>query len=218
MNKFKIAFICLALFCISSAQADGDDSNNSSDFKYCEVSKVAINDYEPKIFEKNNNLLRKTGEQPIFCGESIIVYGRVLDQNCVPVADAKIYLWQTDCQGLYPYSPLRKNIIDKNLINDTQNETTFTGNGIATTNNNGEFHFITVYPPAIHKYPPHVNVRVEHFSMGSLQTRLILQDHKVTNVRKDPDLSRISKAAYQNGLDIYKFEIIIPGENNKDYE
>ena len=51
--------------------------------------------------------------------------------------------------------------------------------GTATTNNKGEFHFVTVYPPSMHDFDPHLNVRVEHFEMGDLQTRLILKGKKV---------------------------------------
>lgn len=213
MIRLKLILMSVIFFVASNACADEDSSN----FNYCDVSKVAINDYEPVTFETINNLLRKTGEESMFCGESIVVYGRVLDQNCVPVSDAKIYAWQTDCEGKYPYKALKENVVDKELMSEEQTNLTFVGNGTATTNNKGEFHFVTVYPPSMHDYGPHLNVRVEHFAMGSLQTRLILKGKKAKNPRNDPDLSSISGAAAKKGMSIYKFEIVIPGTTNRDY-
>lgn len=216
MNRLKTALIFILLFSISSVYATEEEEVRVDNLNYCDVSKVAMNDYEPAIFETTNNLLRKTGQEALFCGESIVVYGRVLDQNCVPVADAKVYAWQTDCKGKYPYKALKKDVVDKELMGEKTN-LTFVGNGTATTNNKGEFHFVTVYPPAMHDYGPHLNIRVEHFSMGDLQTRLVLKGNKVRNPRNDPDLTSIYGAAAKRGMKIYKFEVVIPGTTNKDY-
>lgn len=214
MKQIKTIFIFIILFSLSKVclAKEGDIGNSS----YCEISESAMNDYEPADFKTSNNLLRQAGQEVLFCGEAILVYGKVLDQNCVPVSDAKIYLWQADCQGKYPYKALRVNVVDKKLMDEKSN-LTFVGNGTATTNNKGEFHFITVYPPAMHDYRPHLNVRVEHFSMGSLQTRLILNGKKVKDPQNDPDLSSIYNAAAEKGMKIYKFEIVIPGTTNKHY-
>lgn len=212
MNPSRLALISIVFLVISNVYADKDSDN----FTYCDVSKAAINDYEPATFEKTNNLLRKTGEESMFCGESVIVYGRVLDQNCVPISDAKLYAWQTDCQGKYPYKALKEKIVDAELMGEESN-LTFVGNGTATTNNKGEFHFITVYPPSMHGVGPHLNVRVEHFAMGDLQTRLVLKGKEVKKPSDDPDLKSISNAAAEKGLSIYKFEIVLPGIINKEY-
>lgn len=141
------------------------------DFNHCSPTKAATNDYEPKRFASSNNLLRKNGQEPLFCGEKILVKGRVLDSNCVPISDAKIYLWQAGCDGKYPYEPLRKKINRKNL-NVSKNQSTFQGNGVATTNNNGEFTFITVYPGKMN----HVNFRIVHSDFDILQTKFILSN------------------------------------------
>lgn len=214
MNQIKTTFIFIILCLLSKVcLAKEGYMDNSS---YCEISESAMNDYEPADFKTSNNLLRQAGQEVLFCGEAIVVYGKVLDQNCTPVADAKIYTWQADCKGKYPYKALKVNVVDKKLIDEKSN-LTFVGNGTATTNNKAEFHFITVYPPAMHDYRPHLNVRVEHFSMGSLQTRLVLNSKKVKNPQNDPDLASIYKAANEKGMKIYKFEIVIPGTTNKHY-
>ena len=192
-----------------------NDDVHLNDLNYCQVSKIAINDYEPEKFETSNNLTKKSGQESIYCGEKVIVHGRLLDQNCVPVSDAKIYAWQANCNGKYPYKPLRKNV-DQSLINVDYN-LTFTGNGTATTNNKGEFTFIIVYPPAMHEKSPHLNVRVEHHRLGDLQTILTLRGKKVRNPSNNPDLDSVSEHAEKYGIDIYDFEVVLPGTTLKDY-
>lgn len=216
MNRLKTALISIILFSISNVYAAEEEEIRVDNLDYCDVSKSAMNDYEPAIFETSNNLLRKAGEEALFCGESIVVYGRVIDQNCVPVSDAKVYAWQTDCKGKYPYKALKKDVVDKELMDEKSN-LTFVGNGTATTNNKGEFHFVTIYPPPMHDHGPHLNIRVEPFSMGDLQTRLVLKGKRVKNPQSDPDLASISGTAAKKGMKIYKFEIVIPGTTNKDY-
>jgi protocatechuate 3,4-dioxygenase beta subunit len=178
---------------------------------FCKATESTINNYEPIKFETANNLLRKTGQGAIFCGERILVYGRVLDQNCLPVSDAKVYIWQVNCSGKYPYKPLR-NRIDKELV-DTEGQTSFTGNGTATTNNNGEFVFITTYPQSVHDLQPHINVRVEHYMLGSIQSRLILRGKRVKNPEHNPELKSIADFVQKNKTNVYSFEITLPGKN-----
>jgi protocatechuate 3,4-dioxygenase beta subunit len=182
---------------------------------FCKITEQARNDYEPEAFLTTNNLLRKTGHQPLFCGEKIIVHGRVLDENCVPVADAKVYMWQVNCKGKYPYTPL-KNRIDESLI-DIDEDLTFTGNGIATTNNLGEFFFVTVYPAEVHNMDPHVNIRVEDRMLGNVQTRFTLKKHKATDPELNAALNSVSEIAAKNNMSIYDFDIILSGDSMKSY-
>lgn len=144
---------------------------SNKNFNYCAPTKAYMNDYEPKVFSSSNNLLRRNGQTPLFCGEKIVIKGRVLDSNCVPVSDAKVYLWQVGCDGKYPYEPLRNKVNRKN-INISKNQSTFQGNGIATTNNNGEFTFVTIYP----NKTKNVNFRVLHMDFEVLQTKFVLSN------------------------------------------
>ncbi len=173
---------------------------------FCRPTKPATNNYEPEKFITNNNLLRTTGQLSIFCGEKIIIHGTVVDRNCVPVADAKVYLWQVNCKGKYPYTPLRTIAKNSELV-ELDQETSFKGNGIATTNNKGQFYFITVYPQRVHDLRPHVNIRVEHYKLGSLQTRLTLGGHNVSNPTLNPELNHISNFAEEHYISIYDFKI-----------
>lgn len=155
----------------SDEYTDYQNLLSKKDFNHCSPSKAYLNDYEPKVFSFSNNLLRRNGQAALFCGEKIIIRGRVLDSDCVPVSDAKVYLWQVGCDGKYPYEPLRNKVNRKN-INASKNQSTFQGNGIATTNNNGEFTFITIYPSKT----KNVNFRVAHMDFQVLQTKFVLSN------------------------------------------
>lgn len=182
---------------------------------FCPITKSATNDYEPEEFSKSNNMLRKAGEEEIFCGQRIVVYGRVVDQNCVPVADAKVYAWQVACDAKYPYKPF-KTVANKDMFN-TKPGGTFLGNGTATTNNKGEFMFVTVYPKAAHGLGPHINTRVEHRKLGELQTILELKGKKLSKPYLNPDLDRILPDLEESGTDIYEFQIVMPGKTGSSY-
>lgn len=133
----------------------------------CTPTKPTINNYEPIKFQPSNNLLHRAGAVPMYCGDKMILRGKLLDVNCVPVADAKVYLWQAGCDGKYPYKPLRKTV-NQSLMNPDAHSS-FQGSGIATTNNNGEFQFITIRPIAHYA----INLRVDHMHLGVLQTQFI---------------------------------------------
>ncbi len=204
--------IIISLFCIIMYITDSlaiNDKIYPNKLNSCTITESAINDYEPEKFGATNNLLRSTGRQPIFCGTKIIIKGRILDENCVPISDAKIYLWQVGCDGKYPYQPLR-NRIDQNLLN-LDNGSSFTGSGTATSNNQGEFVFITIYPPALKAEKAHLNFRIQHHSLGVLQTKFYLSnEHIIEEIdNNDPLL--------EDSTRIYDFEVVMPGETTKRY-
>ena len=211
-SKFAILVIIFLTNCYSLAAANRFYLNK---LNFCKLTAAATNDYEPENFATNNNLLRQTGQQPIFCGEKIIIRGRVLDENCAPVSDAKIYMWQAGCKGKYPYTPL-KNRVNQSLV-DVQAGMTFTGNGSAMTNNLGEFYFVTVYPGGVHGIAPHINIRVSDRRLGHLQTRIILKQHKIVNPTLDATLNTTLQDAALNGTSIYNFDIVLPGVGTRSY-
>nr|WP_230597929.1 intradiol ring-cleavage dioxygenase [Orientia tsutsugamushi] len=150
------------------------DMSCSNKLKSCQVTKTVTNNYEPKVFNITNNLLRQVGQNPHIKGTIVVIRGTVIDKHCIPVPDTKVYLWQVDGNGKYPYTPLR-NAIDQSLISNNL-DSTFTGSGITTTNNNGNFYFITIYPAAVHNILPHFNFRAKHTELGSLQTVHIIKN------------------------------------------
>lgn len=215
MLKSKYFFFIIIFFIFGTQTTAALATSNKfypNRLNTCQITKSTLNNYEPEKFQPTNNLLRATGKEPIYCGQKIIVSGRVLDQKCVPVADAKIYLWQVGCDGKYPYRPLRSRI-DKNMLN-LDAASTFTGSGIATTNNNGEFHFITIYPHAAKRESPYVNIRVEHRRLGTLQTKFYLSSDKL--VDNGTGLS-YALASVVDEAKIYHMNIVIKGDSLRRY-
>lgn len=160
----KIAI--LIFFSLFSQVAYAFEENN---LNACLVSEEIFNNYEPEKFSTGNNLLRKAGTHEVYCGQKILLQINLKDKECIPISDAKIYIWQVGCDGKYPYEPLR-NRVKKELIN-TKSKSSFVGSGIATSDNLGNARFITIYPPARHKQN-FINVRVKHSQYGEFQTQI----------------------------------------------
>lgn len=163
-------FLCFISIIVIAYMPEAKDVLNK-----CHPAKAYIDDNEPDAFNRTNNLLRKSGADPLYCGQKILLDLEVADKNCVPISDAKIYLWQVGCDKKYPYKPLRTKA-DKHMFHPVSSST-FLGSGIATTNNIGEAKFLTVYPPAIVKEGAYVNVRVEHKDLGVFQTKIFLKNY-----------------------------------------
>jgi len=143
----------------------------------CIPAKPYINNYEPAIFNSTNNLLRKSGADPLFCGRKILLNLEVVDKNCVPLSDAKIYLWQVGCDKKYPYEPLRPSA-HKTFFHKSKGST-FLGSGISTVNNLGVAKFLTIYPPKLGNEASHINIRIEHKDFGSFQTKIFLDNYEL---------------------------------------
>ncbi|MCP5369915.1 MAG: dioxygenase [Rickettsiaceae bacterium] len=201
MNLKKVVNLFTILFCILYYQVILAAS--------CTPNETASNDYEPDEFITSNNLLNQAGQTPLFCGERIIIYGKLVDTSCKPISDAKIYLWQVDCTGKYPYKPLR-NIADPSLINISNDGHSFTGNGIATTNNLGEFVFVTIYPNKVHDMQPHLNLRAEKVNRDSLQIIIPLKKHRLYNPETTIKNDSILNLIRDYSAKVYGFQVVMP--------
>ncbi|MES2215190.1 MAG: dioxygenase [Pseudomonadota bacterium] len=167
----KKSSVCIILFMAFMHNAYATERVYKNRLNTCTPTKEVINNYEPIVFQPSNNLLHKAGLAPIFCGEKMLLKGKVLDKNCVPVSDAKIYAWQAGCDGKYPYKPLRKSVNQSHI--NLESASSFQGSGTATSNNNGEFQFITIRPTSSSK----INIRVEHMLLGTIQTAFAPTDN-----------------------------------------
>ncbi len=204
----------LFLICLCSTIAIASEPNYYPNrLNCCKITKSTINDYEPLEFQSSNNLLRSTGQQSVYRGTKIIVKGILLDQHCVPVSDAKIYLWQVGSDGKYPYIPLRTRT-NKKMLN-LVSKSSFTGSGTATTNNKGEFYFVTIYPSKIGRETANVNIRVEHLDLGQLQTKLYLSNSMV-DLDNCGEVSHVLTSVH-SGIKTYEFKVVMPGRTFKRY-
>ncbi len=143
-----------------------------------------------------NQLVQPAGKAVSYTANPLYVYGRVFDRNCVPVADAKLELWHANAEGRHRYATKAALASEKEV---------FTGAGRATTDNLGQFQFVTLYPGA-YSYrvkrdddtyysvyrAPHFNVSVSHQAMRKFRTNLFFAGEP-DNAR-DYRLKRLSDA------------------------
>lgn len=208
MKKFIFCFLCFWTLNIFAASEIYPNKLNR-----CKITRNIFNDYEPKVFEPTNNLLRKTGKLSKFYGEKILIKGKVLDQNCVPVADAKVYLWQAGSGGKYPYEALKTRIDKKRFT--SKSDSSFTGSGTATTNNKGEYYFISMLPYKSSRYLRSANIRVEHPSLTTLETRLDLSNKNMC----DNECGEVNPILIepQENMVSYCFDLVLQGTTLKRY-
>ena len=179
----------------------------------------------PLHFNSTNNLARPA-ESAFYEaeGEKIIIYGRVMDNNCTPLSDAKIYIWQNNKAGYIQY-PLKNP--SKNYKTPKWVDPNFTGTGITNSDNLGRFNFTSIKPGAHNKITPHINIMIEHPKLKTLISKIYFPSKKIIHdinneglpftMKNSSDVKQISAVAGEkNG--VYLIDITIDGEiSNKSY-
>lgn len=127
------------------------------------------------VIRKTNNLLRKAGSPYIAKGKYAEISGKVLDQDCVPISNAIVQIWQTDSEGKYQSQP------DEDYdweSKDAPFDRNFGYTGTVTTNNLGEFTFITIFPGTMDEASaPHINIFVKQNDFEDLSSRIYFAYH-----------------------------------------
>jgi protocatechuate 3,4-dioxygenase, alpha subunit len=156
-------------------------------------------------------------------GERIVIEGRVLDGDGVPVPDAVIELWQANAAGRYAHPDDKQT--DKPL------DPNFRGFGRVATDAEGRFRITTIRPGPVpgrgnSLQAPHINVLL--LSRGlliHLHTRIYFAGEPAN--ASDPLLSSIEDPAVRGTLlarraegssqsgspALYRFDIVMQGEN-----
>jgi protocatechuate 3,4-dioxygenase beta subunit len=184
----------------SDGKGNGDDSDgkngnnkkklsklNSGDSDFpleCVVTPSLKPDHIPlKSIKKANNLLRKPGSARRANGQYVQIVGHVVDEDCLPIPDVEVQIWQTDSAGKYEddydtnseWEPVSKTY-DKN----------FGYSGAAQTNNLGEFSFITILPAMYNKdLAPHINFYVRHPEYKEIATMMFFGKHPRNDIDKN---------------------------------
>jgi protocatechuate 3,4-dioxygenase, beta subunit len=155
--KFWLFVQFLSNIAIAVVPTDGKISS-------CELSPIIYDGKAPSKFDSTNNLVMPDVSGFYKAeGMEIKIYGRVFDSKCVPVSDAKIYVWQANSRGYIQYSPFNKpKWFDPN----------FNGSGIINSDNMGRFDLMTIMPGSHNGITPHINVRVEHPKLPTLYTKI----------------------------------------------
>jgi protocatechuate 3,4-dioxygenase beta subunit len=135
----------------------------------------------------SNNLRRKTGSPVFAAGQPMVINGRVVDRDCVPVMGAVVEMWQANSYGRYNNGNGKKN--------DAAPDPDFAGSGSAVTDNNGEFQFVTVYPGSFGTQSPRLFFRIlKQLTKADLNTVIYLADSPMTysdaSVKKLKDAKR----------------------------
>ena len=224
MKKLSLKIFISFLFYSSLAIAKTQNTENFIKNKAmvnkenrCKTTPRFRDDFEPKEFNKSNNLTRNEGDVSVIIKEKIILEGEVVDQFCAPIPDAYIYIWHPDEEGKYNYSML------KHKNNSKQKLSTFLGSGTANSSRNGKFKFITITPGSLKNVGPFFNIRVEHPSYGNLQTRFYLKDLEMYESKDScQEVIKIMKAQNEcgpqempvKGVKHYKFRVVMHVDNN----
>jgi protocatechuate 3,4-dioxygenase, beta subunit len=162
-------------------------------------------------------------------GERIIVHGRLLDEDGLPVRSALVEIWQANAAGRYRH---------KNDQHDAPLDPNFTGGGRLLTDDKGRYEFKTIKPgsyPWGNHYnawrPAHI-----HFSLfgGGILSRLVTQMYFPGDPLQalDPIFQSIADQRAQQQLiarfDIertepayalaYEFDIILRGRSATPFE
>ena len=130
----------------------------------------------------SNKLALPAGKSAYARGELVFLSGRVLDENCVPVSDAIVDIWQLSPEGKY---------VNSTLGDRESPDPHFTGSGRAVTNNLGQFNFVTLFPGTKDGQAPHINVHVVHQSLGALDTEMFFEGDR--HNADDPRLARMTE-------------------------
>ena len=151
-------------------------------------------------------------------GEHIVLQGRLLDADGVPVPDGMIEIWQANSHGKYAHPDDARTLTV---------EAGFTGFGRTPTDSEGNFRFSTIKPGRVpaangHLQAPHIMVSV--FARGLLKqlvTRIYFSgdDHDSDPILKlVPAARRLTLIAIssENKKDIFNRDIVLGGGENNE--
>lgn len=173
----------------------------------------------PSVFNLSNNLARKPGSPVVADGELVYIVGRVTDSRCHPLGNVSVFMWQADSHGIYNASKaadLGEATEGSNKSGATGYDTNFSGSGKATTDNLGNFGFITVMPGQHMGRSPRVHFLLKHQDFPELQTEMFFEGLGNSD---DPGLSRIPAAmrklltarlvdgGSETGVKVYEFNM-----------
>ncbi len=120
------------------------------------------------VKDKDNNLIRLGKSNTIAKGEKILFWGQVTDQNCQPVVNTLVEIWQACHSGRYnhPGDP----------DNGRELDAAFQYWGICPTDKNGIYKFLTIIPgdyPADTDWirPAHIHMHIQRLGYGELITQ-----------------------------------------------
>jgi protocatechuate 3,4-dioxygenase beta subunit len=111
-----------------------------------------------------NNLVQPEGKPIPAPGQFVYVSGRVLDERCVPLSEARVEMWNADMNGKFIY-PDAGSLANPYPL--------FAGNGATLTDSEGQFIFYTIFPGIEGgKGAPKLHFRISHGDTKDLFTTM----------------------------------------------
>ncbi len=120
-----------------------------------------------RFADDDNDLVKIEGAVREAGGEIIVLKGKVLDGNGVPVKNARVEIWQCDTNGRYLHT---------SETGTGEKDTAFQGFGHSTTGEDGAYNFRTIKPGSYPGRTPHIHVKILVGS-SELTTQFYIADH-----------------------------------------
>lgn len=139
-------------------------------------------------------------------GTKVTVYGRVMDESCVPLSDATIFIWQANKNGYYQYEGA--------LTKAKWRDPNFNGTGIVKTDNMGRFNFTTIIPGRNPKnLTPFISFKVEHKELQTLKSKLYFSsdDYKIRDNHPISSVNSkiVSAVKSEDKNNVYNIDIVL---------
>ena len=104
-----------------------------------------------RFADADNDLVKIEGVVREAGGEVVILNGRVLKRNGMPVANARVEIWQCDVNGRYLHSGDNQTV---------ERDGAFQGFGHVVTGADGTYEFRTIKPVSYPGRTPHIHVKI----------------------------------------------------------
>lgn len=141
MNTLRFRIFLTVFLWVSSAHAQSLPPETSQNAKCQGTPAVGAIGYPGAArIPTTNSLIKPTGKANNAQGQVLYFMGKVLDNNCNPLQDVKVEMWQAD-----PFSKLQ--VATPEDLSTPQ--AIFAGAGKTYTKNDGTFTFSTVFPGAL---------------------------------------------------------------------
>ncbi|TZF78871.1 protocatechuate 3,4-dioxygenase [Anaplasma marginale] len=145
----------------------------------------------PNVFNLSNNLARKPGSPVVADGELVYIVGRVTDSKCHPLSNVSVFMWQADSRGVYNSGRVASSGEAAGSLGkpgEVKYDEHFNGSGKATTDNLGNFGFVTIMPGRHMGRSPRLHFLLKHQDFPELQTEMFFEG---LGGSEDPGFSRI---------------------------
>lgn len=159
---FVLCFCAMiAAFFFTSAARAVEDSQLLDCMLTPSISRGGVDYPGAENIIPSNRLAQPAGKVQRADGQPVLLIGRITDERCVPITDAKIELWQPNPSGEFKIATAEE------LANPYP---VFAGTGRAKSDNLGRYGFSTLFPGPLKGNAPRLILRISHPEFETLST------------------------------------------------